>query len=86
MQERGAPASRSIRPGDILTAVIAGGVICAALVGGILLRGVVLLGGSLRALAVIAGIGGGEGGDRPILNVKTEVSDWDEVSQVTPVE
>lgn len=59
VQERGAPASRSIRPGDILTAVIAGGVICAALVGGILLRGVVLLGGRLHALAVIAGIGGG---------------------------
>lgn len=59
VQERGAPASRSIRPGDILTAVIAGSVICAALVGGILLRGVVLLGGRLRALAVIADIGGG---------------------------
>ena len=37
VQERGAPASRSVCPGDILTAVIAGGVICAALVGGILL-------------------------------------------------
>lgn len=59
VQERGAPASRSVCPGDILTAVIAGGVICAALVGGILLRGVVLLGGRLHALAVIAGIGGG---------------------------
>ena len=41
---------------------------------------------SYKISLAVAGIGGGEGGDRPILNVKTEVSDWDEVSQVTPVE
>ena len=35
---------------------------------------------SYKISLAVAGIGGGEGGDRPILNVKTEVSDWDEVS------
>lgn len=33
----------------------------------------------------VAGIGGGEDGNRPVLKVKTVVSDWDEVSQTTPV-
>ncbi|MBC5633289.1 hypothetical protein [Parabacteroides hominis] len=33
----------------------------------------------------VAGIGGGIGGLRPSLKVKTVVEDWDEVTQVTPV-
>ncbi|WP_298549932.1 hypothetical protein [uncultured Parabacteroides sp.] len=34
----------------------------------------------------VAGIGGGVGGERPTLKVKTVVEDWDDVTQVAPVQ
>lgn len=40
---------------------------------------------SYKISLAVAGIGGGAGGLRPVLKVKTVVKDWDEVTQVAPV-